>query len=182
MFTALYHWYYNSYTEEQRAELENLGVLDRSPNMSEFIGRSRLPENIELNESLKLSDRTVYDLKKYIERKADESFDYKYDSKEQVLARTAMLDLRFASQRGTILAILGTYASYKFLQRKTNLVDSKSGARILRIGAFFMGAGVYWITTQGAYNQYAGISARVNKRVGDDFSKMLDLKATKDDN
>ena len=149
--------------------------------MSEFVGRSKLPENIELNESLNLSDRTVYDLKKYIERQAETSFDYKYDAKEQAISRTAVLDLQSATQRGTVISLIGTYASYKFLQRRTNLVDSKAGSRILRIGAFFMGAGIFWLTTQGSYNQYQGICSQVNKRVGDDFSKMMDLKATKDE-
>jgi hypothetical protein len=167
------------HSAEKRKELEDLGFLDRSPDMKEFVANSRLPSHIEIDESLSLSDKAIHDLNRLIEKRSDECIDFKYPSKEQAIARTAFADLQKAQFTGTILSILGTVVAYRFIRRKTNFFDKGCNSKLLNFTALLGGTGVFWLSTEGAYNKYQGISSHVNKRMSEDFHKMMDLKSEK---
>jgi hypothetical protein len=178
MLTYLYTR--NRYSPEERKRLEDLGMLDRSPDLKEFVASSRLPEHIQVDESLKLSAKTVHDLNRYIERRGEESTDFQYPTREQVIARTAFADLQRSQFTGTVLALLGTVVAYRFIRRKTNLFDHGGNKSLLNFAAILGGTGVFWLTTGGAYNKYQGVSSHINKRMTEDFHKMMDLRNEKE--
>lgn len=143
---------------------------------SEFLASAGLPPTIQLN-SLELTPAQVSQIERLIEERNAAVTDYRYPVKEQVIARTAMADLKGTERWGAFFGLL-TYGSvYVFGGRRFQLLRGSIQRRFLGIGAMAVGTGVYHLITQGAYRNYRGVSYKLNERTSQELNQMMNLKA-----
>lgn len=148
--------------------------------MSEKEFASLFNQNNELTfnskNKLSLSKRQRHDIEHIIEAHADKVVDYKYSSKDAVIARTSIQDLKDTEQRGVFVGLFAYAASFYYLAKRTNLAKNKPSRRFLHIGSFLLGTAGYYAITQHKYNQYRSISGHLNTRIAKEFSDMMALR------
>ena len=143
---------------------------------TEFLSKAVLPPNVTVDATLNLSAKQRADIEAFIAERAEKSIDYKYSAKDHSIARTAIADLKGAENRGAWIG-LGTWAlSFWYINKKTKLASNFMTRRFLHTGCFFLGAIAYYGVTQNEYEKYRGISAKLNTRISNEFSQMMNLK------
>jgi hypothetical protein len=149
--------------------------------LQQFVETAVLPSTVNVQvpakgEYLRLNERQRHDINKFIEERAKDRIDYHYQGRDTALARTAIADLKAIEKWGIAGSVVGFYVFQRFLKRHTNLYSIPATARYARLGCLFAASFGYYAVTQASFDKYSKISSRLNTRVSDEFSKMMDLK------
>lgn len=143
---------------------------------SEFAQKALLPAGIDLQGKLEMTPVQRHEIEKFIQKRAEESTDYKYNSREVAIAKTALADLTAANRTG-VLAGLGTWGlSFFLIHRKTGLGNTLARRRVLHFMCFFISAGAYHAFFNPEHVKYAEIANKLNNRVSADFNRMMNLR------
>ena len=143
---------------------------------SEFLANAGLPPTVQLS-SLELTPERLGQIERLIEERSAAVTDYRYPVREQVIARTAMADLKDSERWGAIAGLATYFTVYVLAGRRFGLLGHNVPRRFLAIGSVLVGTGVYHLVTQGAYRNYRGVSYKVNERMSAELSEMMNLKA-----
>ena len=132
--------------------------------------------SFDSKDRLSLSAKQKQYIEQIIEAHADKVADYKYSSKDAVIARTGIQDLKDTERRGVFVGIVDYTAAFYYLARRTTLGQVKASRRFLHIGSFLVGSAAFFATTQHQYNKYRSLSGHLNTRISQEFSDMMSLK------
>jgi hypothetical protein len=133
-----------------------------------------------LEELKKLDDpKNVAYLNNLIKEQGQNSQDYHYSAKDQAILRTGLASLKDADCWGSWVGLLTSAVVFGTAVAKFPLkigFKPHSGRRILMAAAIFSGSIPYYLLTDSEYSKYNGTAAKVNLRISQELSQMMDLK------
>lgn len=133
-----------------------------------------------LEELKKLEDpKNVAHLNSLISEQGKSSQDYHYSAKDQAILRTGLADLKDADCRGSWVGLLTSAVVFGAVLKKFPLklgYKPNPARRLIIAASIFSGSIPYYLLTDSEYSKYNGTAAKINLRISQELSQMMDLK------